>query len=83
MILALAFWALHAWGEGGGGLRFGFWMGVVPIYAFLRHLGKVSDFHDENLATCHLTFMEKIRHRFALGDVDTQFCTHNLIKEDD
>jgi len=45
-------------------------MGVVPIYAFLRHLGKVPDFHSENLATCHLTFVVEIRHRFALGDMD-------------
>ena len=45
-------------------------MGVVPIYAFLRHLGKVLDFHDENPATCHLTFVVEIRHRFALGDMD-------------
>ena len=45
-------------------------MGVVPIYAFLRHLGKIPDFHDENPATCHLTFAVKIRHRFALGDMD-------------
>ncbi len=45
-------------------------MGVVPIYAFLRHSGKVPDFHGENLATCHLTFTEEIRHCFALGDMD-------------
>ena len=45
-------------------------MGVVPIYAFLRHLGKVLDFHDENPATCHLTFATEIRNRFALGDMD-------------
>ena len=45
-------------------------MGVVLIYAFLRHLGKVPDFHSENLATCHLTFVVEIRHRFALGDMD-------------
>ena len=44
-------------------------MGVVPIYAFLRHSGKVLDFHSENPATCHLTFVEEIRHRFALGDM--------------
>ena len=66
MILALAFKALHAWGA----LRFGFWMGVVPIYAFLRHSGKVPDFHSENPTTCHLTFAAEIRHYFTLGDMD-------------
>ena len=45
-------------------------MGVVPIYAFLRHLGKVLDFHGKNLATCQLTFATEIRNRFALGDMD-------------
>ena len=45
-------------------------MGVVPIYAFLRHSGKVPDFHGENPATCHLTFATEIRHHFALGDMD-------------
>ena len=45
-------------------------MGVISIYAFLRHSGKVLDFHGENLAICHLTFMVKIRHHFALGDMD-------------
>ena len=45
-------------------------MGVVPIYAFLRHSGKVPYFHSENLATCHLTFAAEIRHRFALGDMN-------------
>ena len=45
-------------------------MGEVPIYAFLRHSGKVLDFHNENLATYHLTFAEEIGHRFALGDMD-------------
>ena len=45
-------------------------MGVVPIYAFLRHSGKVPDFHGKNPATCHLTFAVEIRHRFALGDMD-------------
>ena len=45
-------------------------MGVVQIYAFLRHLGKVLDFHGENLATSHLTFMAEIRHHFALGNMD-------------
>ena len=45
-------------------------MGVVPIYAFLRHSCKVLDFHDENPATCHLTFVAGIRHHFALGDRD-------------
>ena len=62
MILALAFGALHAWGA----LRFGFWMGVVPIYAFLRHSGKVLDFH----GCGHLTFMVEIKYCFALGDMD-------------
>ena len=45
-------------------------MGVVPFYAFLRHSGKVPDFHGINLGTCHLTFAMKIKHRFALGDMD-------------
>ena len=45
-------------------------MGVVPIYASLRHSGKVPDFHAKNLATCHLTFVAKIRYRFALVDMD-------------
>ena len=45
-------------------------MGVVPIYALLRHSGKIPDFHDENLATCHLTFEAKIRHSLALGDTN-------------
>ena len=45
-------------------------MGVVPVYAFLRHLGEVPDFHGENLVTCHLTFMAEIRHHFALGDMN-------------
>ena len=43
---------------------------MVLIYVFLRHLGKVPNFHGENLATCHLTFVAKIRHRFALVDMD-------------
>ena len=66
MILALAFGAFHAWGA----WRFGFWMVVVPINAFLRHSSKVPDFHGENPMTCHLTFVVEIRHRFALGDMD-------------
>ena len=45
-------------------------MGVVPIYTFLRHLSKVPDFHDENSATRHLTFVAEIRHFFALSDMD-------------
>ena len=45
-------------------------MGVVLIYAFLRHSGKVPDFHGKNLATRHFTFAAEIRHRFALGDMD-------------
>ena len=65
MILALAFEPLHAWGA----LRFVFRISVVPIYGFLRHLGKVLDFHGENLATCHLTFVAEIRHCFALGNM--------------
>ena len=44
-------------------------MSMVPVYAFLRHLGKVLDFHGENPVTCDLTFTEKIKHRFALGDI--------------
>ena len=45
-------------------------MGVVPIYTFLRYSSKVSDFHGENPTTCHLTFAAKIKHYFALGDMD-------------
>ena len=45
-------------------------MSMVPVYAFLRHLGKVLDFHGENPATRHLTFATKIRYRFALNDMD-------------
>ena len=45
-------------------------MGVVPIYDFLRHSGKVPDFHNENPVTCHLTFAVEIRHCFPLGDID-------------
>ena len=45
-------------------------MGVVPIDAFLRHSGKVPDFHSKNPTTCHLTFVAEIRHRIALGDMD-------------
>ena len=45
-------------------------MGVVPIYAFLRHPGKVLDFHSKILATRHLTFVVEIRYRFALGNTD-------------
>ena len=50
--------------------RFGFEMGVVPIYAFLRHSSKMPNFHDKNPAICHLTFATEIRLRFALGDTD-------------
>ena len=45
-------------------------MGVVLIYTFLRHSGKVPNFHGKNPVTHHLTFMAEIRHRFALGDMD-------------
>ena len=45
-------------------------MGVVLSYAFLRHLSKVLDFHGKNLVTCHLAFAVKIRHRFALGNIN-------------
>ena len=45
-------------------------MGVVPIYAFLRHSSKEPDFHGENPATCHLTFTVEIRLCFAIGDMD-------------
>ena len=45
-------------------------MGVVTIYVFLRHLSKVPSFHGENSTTCHLTFVAKIRRRFALGDIN-------------
>ena len=30
----------------------------------------MPDFHGENPATCHFTFAAKIRHCFALGDMD-------------
>ena len=53
---------LWGWG-GGGGLKVWLFNGVVPIYAFLRHLSKVPDFHCENPARSHLTFLAKIRHR--------------------
>ena len=43
---------------------------MVSIYAILRHLSKVPDSHGKNLATCHLIFATKIRHHFALGDMD-------------
>ena len=46
-------------------------MSMVPVYAFLRHLGKVLDFHGENPATRHLTFATKIRYRFALNDMES------------
>jgi len=45
-------------------------MGMDLIYAFLRHSGKVPDFHSENPETCHLTFTAEIRYRFALGNMD-------------
>ena len=45
-------------------------MGVVLIYALIRHSGKVLDFHGENLVTYHITFATEIRHHFALGDMD-------------
>ena len=45
-------------------------MGMVLIYAFLRHSCKVLDFHGENPVISHLTFVVEIRHRFALGDMD-------------
>ena len=44
-------------------------MGVVLIYALIRHSGKVLDFHGENLVTYHITFATEIRHHFALGDM--------------
>ena len=45
-------------------------MGVALIYAFLRHSGKILDFHEENPTTSHLTFAAEIRHCFALGDMN-------------
>jgi len=45
-------------------------MGVVLIYAFLRHSGKVPAFHGKNPMKCYLTFVVEIRHRFTLGDKD-------------
>ena len=41
-------------------------MGVVPIYAFLRHSSKVPDFHGKNLVTCHLAFIVGIRHHLVM-----------------
>ena len=51
-------------------------MGVVPVYTFLRHSGKILDFHVKNLVTCHLAFAVEIRHPCALGDMDR----HNHIR---
>ena len=45
-------------------------MGLVSIYAFLRHSSQVPDFHGKNLVTYHLTFVAEIKHHFALGDMD-------------
>ena len=45
-------------------------MGVVLVYALLRHLGKVPNFHGKNLVACHLTFAAEIRNCFALSDMD-------------
>ena len=44
-------------------------MGIVLIYAFLRHSSKVPDFQGKNPTTCHPTFVVEIRYRFALGDM--------------
>ena len=43
---------------------------MVLIYAFLWHLSRVPNFHGENPATCQVTFVVEIRHRFALGGMD-------------
>ena len=75
MILALTFGPLHAWGA----LRFAFRISVVSIYAFPRYSSKVPNFHGENLATCHLTFAAKIKHCFALGDMD---CDNHIGRAD-
>ena len=72
MILALPFGALHAWGH--GGLAFE-WCG--PNLYFLRHSSKVPDFHSKNPMTCHLSFAVKIRHRYALGNMD---CDNHIEK---
>ena len=53
-----------------GGLRFGFQMGVVPIYASLKRSSEVLDFYGKNLVRSSLTFVAEIRHRFALDDMD-------------
>ena len=45
-------------------------MGVVPIYASLKHSSEVPDFYGKNLVRSRLTFVAEIRHRFALGDMD-------------
>ena len=44
--------------------------GCGPNLCFPKAFGKVPDFHDENPTICHLTFVAKIRHHFALGDLD-------------
>ena len=44
--------------------------GCDPNLCFPISFSKVPDFHSENSATCHLTFMAEIRHHFALGDTD-------------
>ena len=45
-----------------GGFEVWLLIGVVPIYAFLRHSSKVPNFHDENPMGCHPTFAAEIRH---------------------
>ena len=62
-----------------GALRFGFWMGVVLNYAFLRHSGKILDFYSENPTTCYLTFATETRYYFALGDMD---CDNHTVKDE-
>ena len=54
-------------------------MGVVPNYAFLRHLGKILDFYSENPTTCYLTFATETRYYFALGDMD---CDNHTVKDE-
>ena len=48
-----------------GGLRFGFQMGVVPIYASLKRSSEVLDFYGKNLVRSSLTFVAEIRHRLS------------------
>ena len=41
-----------------------------PNLCFPNVFRQIPDFHGENPATCHLTFVVEIRHRFALDDME-------------